>query len=415
LASAFAASILRRLGRRLQTGVDRRAHRVGAGGQRLDAGHPRLAAEQVDEVEPLVAPRPLRRDQAQGLDEGLCRLLGGDRALFPQPADDVGPPLPRPLGIAIGAVEVRALRQAGEQRGLGEVEVLDRLPEPALRRHLDAVGAAAEVDRVEVGLEDLGLRHHPLEARGDDHLPDLSLVGDVVADEQVLHHLLRDGRAAGRAAGRGEVGDEGADHAALVDAPMGLEALVLRGDEGSSHQRRHVADRHRRAPPVRLERLAEALAPAVEDRRGARQPLRLELARVGQVGRGLVVELDHRTRLEGRVGHRLVLAELAVGREQLLEVEALQDLGVARHRLGVVHGGGDEVVEVDVLDVEGFAHVRAAVAQDLHDLGPVAGGVELRPHGVGSRRDLAQGQRGREELDEDRVHSARGRAPGAGP
>ncbi len=32
-------------------------------------------------------------------------------------------------------------------------------------------------------------------------------------------------------------------------------------------------------------------------------------------------------------------------------------------RLWVVHGGRDELVEVDVLDVEGLAHMRAARTQ----------------------------------------------------
>ena len=36
--------------------------------------------------------------------------------------------------------------------------------------------------------------------------------------------------------------------------------------------------------------------------------------------------------------------------------------------------GGDQVVEIDVLDVERLAHVRAAVAQELHDLGLIAAG-----------------------------------------
>ena len=39
---------------------------------------------------------------------------------------------------------------------------------------------------------------------------------------------------------------------------------------------------------------------------------------------------------------------------EVAEVEPLQDLDVARDRLGVLHGGGDEIVEVDVLDVEGL-------------------------------------------------------------
>ena len=42
----------------------------------------------------------------------------------------------------------------------------------------------------------------------------------------------------------------------------------------------------------------------------------------------------------------------------------------AGHGLRVVHGGGDEVVDIEVFDVEGLAHVRAARPQELHDLRP---------------------------------------------
>ena len=46
-------------------------------------------------------------------------------------------------------------------------------------------------------------------------------------------------------------------------------------------------------------------------------------------------------------------------------------------RLGVVQCGGDQVVEVDEFDVEGLAHMGAAVAQNLHDLGPVLHRIEM--------------------------------------
>ena len=51
----------------------------------------------------------------------------------------------------------RRLDHAGQHRALGDRELRDVLVEVRLRRRLDAVGAAAEVDRVEVVLEDLVL------------------------------------------------------------------------------------------------------------------------------------------------------------------------------------------------------------------------------------------------------------------
>ena len=79
-----------------------------------------------------------------------------------------------------------------------------------------------------------------LDPRGHDHLADLALIGEVVADQEVLHDLLGDGRAALRAPGLGEVADEGADQAALVDALVLVEALVLGREERLLHVLRNV-------------------------------------------------------------------------------------------------------------------------------------------------------------------------------
>src|SRR4029079_14490328 len=113
----------------------------------------------------------------------------------------------------------------------GDAKLRHRLLEVAVRGHVDAPGAAPEEDRVEIDLEDLVLGERAVESYGDDHLADLALVADVIADQQVLGDLLRDGRAALGPAGIGEVGDEGADHAALVDAAVLVEALVFRRDK----------------------------------------------------------------------------------------------------------------------------------------------------------------------------------------
>ena len=104
-------------------------------------------------------------------------------------------------------------------------------------------------------------------------------------------------------------------------------------------------------------------------------------------------------------GHLLVLAELPVGGHQVGEIDATEGLALA-DRLRIVHRGGDEVIEVDVLDVEGLAHVRAARAQELRDLGLILAAVELGLDRIGCGRDLAEGQSGRENLDEESFHRA---------
>ena len=56
------------------------------------------------------------------------------------------------------------------------------------------------------------------------------------------------------------------------------------------------------------------------------------------------------------------------------------------------------------LDVEGLAHMGAAVAQDLHHLRLILHRVELGFDRLRGGRDLAERQRRREQLDENDVH-----------
>src|SRR5262249_42444234 len=73
-------------------------------------------------------------------------------------------------------------------------------------------------------------------------------------------------------------------------------------------------------------------------------------------------------------------------------------------RLRVVHGGGDQLLEVDVLDVECLAHVRAARAQKCCHLLLILGAVEACFHRIRRGRDLTERQRGRKDFDQDRFH-----------
>src|SRR5262249_36161271 len=69
---------------------------------------------------------------------------------------------------------------------------------------------------------------------------------------------------------------------------------------------------------------------------------------------------------------------------------------------------GDQLVEVDVLDVEGLAHVGAAGAQQLGDLRLVPLAVEPGLHRVRRGGDLAQRQPGGKDFDEERFHPTSG-------
>ena len=99
-----------------------------------------------------------------------------------------------------------------------------------------------------------------------------------------------------------------------------------------------------------------------------------------------------------------LLAELPVGQEQIGELDAAErrNLFVAATRVG--HGGFDQAVDVELLDVERLAHVRTAVGQKLNDLGPVLHGIEAGFDGVRPGGDLAESQGRGENLDENGFH-----------
>src|SRR5207249_5505549 len=102
----------------------------------------------------------------------------------------------------------------------------------ASRSHLNAPRSATEVGRVEIKLEDFVLGEHPLQRGGNNHLPYLALVGNLLADQQVLHHLLRYCRTALRSARLCQVPDKSANQRAFIDAIVLIEALVFSCDKG---------------------------------------------------------------------------------------------------------------------------------------------------------------------------------------
>ncbi len=114
--------------------------------------------------------------------------------------------------------------------------------EVGARGRLDPVGPVAEVDGVEVLGEDLLLAPAAREVVGQrglaELLEDRALALGLQRD---LDELLRDGRAALGAAVLGQVGHERAGDAADVDAVVGVEALVLHGDDRVLHHRRDLA------------------------------------------------------------------------------------------------------------------------------------------------------------------------------
>ena len=89
---------------------------------------------------------------------------------------------------------------------------------------------------------------------------------------------------------------------------------------------------------------------------------------------------------------------------QVGKIDASERLAFADLR--IVERGGDELIEIDVLDIEGLEHMDAAGAQELCDPRLIGGAVEPGADRIGGGRHLAQRQRGSENLDEERFHWA---------
>ena len=117
------------------------------------------------------------------------------------------------FGVAIGRQPRRRLDQACEHRGLCQRHVLGGLAEIALRCSLDAIGAGAEIDAVEVEFENLGFGVLALQPQREFDFLQLPLERALLGQEQILGQLLGKRRAALRNAAMQDVGDRRARYA----------------------------------------------------------------------------------------------------------------------------------------------------------------------------------------------------------
>jgi hypothetical protein len=140
------------------------------------------------------------------------------------------------VGVLVGVVLVGDPDDPGEHRALGELELAGRLPEICLGRRFDPVGPFAEIDGVEIPLEDLGFGQLRLELAGQCCLVDLPLdrLGGRFArrDDDVLDVLLGDRGPTLADLAAGRVRNDRPQHGANVHTVVLVEALVLDRDHG---------------------------------------------------------------------------------------------------------------------------------------------------------------------------------------
>ena len=141
------------------------------------------------------------------------------------------PPGLRTSGVQAGVVVARGPDDARQQGPFRERELAHGLAEVRLARGADPVRAVAEVDDREVAVEDLVLGCLAVELAGEDRLSHLSGDRALLPRVGVLDVLLGDRRAPLDGLSP-DVGPHGAQRALRVDAAVGVEALVLDGDDG---------------------------------------------------------------------------------------------------------------------------------------------------------------------------------------
>ena len=183
-------------------------------------------------------------DRRRGVEAGAVDLRLAHVARIDEVRQHVVGPRARGRQVDVGRVFGGRFEESGQHGGLGQGHLAHRFAEVELRGGLNAEGAAAHVDAVEVELEDLALGEMRLEPEGQEGLVDLAGHRALVRQEQVLGELLGDRGAAlhdARGARIDRQRPQGADH---VDAEMGVEAAVLRGEHGLGKVGRHLGERH---------------------------------------------------------------------------------------------------------------------------------------------------------------------------
>ena len=191
----------------------------------------------------LAGLHPARQRQGIGLRQ--AGLLVVDDAFTAHQLDDRVAALHGTRGKPARVVTRRSLRDRRQRCRFGDIQVTDRLPEVALGGRFHTVRAGAEVDLVEVQLEDLVLRIPPLDPPGNLdllQLPDRRFFARQLRGKDVARQLHRDGGETFHEASRPQVRQGRAGHAQPVDPAVAVEALVLRDDEGLAHHFRNFLE-----------------------------------------------------------------------------------------------------------------------------------------------------------------------------
>src|SRR5438034_3563633 len=154
------------------------------------------------------------------------------------------------LGVGARIVDRRRLGKRRQRGRFRDVQLRRVFAEVDLRGGLHTVGAGAEVDLVQVQLQDRVFGEVALDLDGDARFLQLTrellLAADLVR-EDVAGELHADRREALRIAEREQVRLKGAEHPQIIYAVVRVETLVLGGEERLPHGDRNLGKRQDRA------------------------------------------------------------------------------------------------------------------------------------------------------------------------
>ncbi len=153
-------------------------------------------------------------------------LRGSNETLVAHPRQhDVTAPL-RLVEVVPRRQRRRRPRETGNQRALGETEILRRLATDALRHRFHAVNAGAEENAIQVELEDLLLAQLTFDQECDHGFASLAPITATVGQEQRARQLLRQRAATLVHSGR-DVADQRAAERDRIDAGVKEEAVIF--------------------------------------------------------------------------------------------------------------------------------------------------------------------------------------------
>ena len=171
-------------------------------------------------------------------------LSGGDETLFAHALQHHVAPGDCVVEVVPGGQRGRCAGQAGDQRRLRQRQLPGRFAEQVPGHRLDAVNAGAEVDAIQVQLEDLILRQLCVDHHRQHRFVQLAGVGLAVGQEQRPGELLRQRRAPLERSWIAHVPDHRPREPDRIDPDVAVEPMVFYRDEGVLQVRRDVGQRH---------------------------------------------------------------------------------------------------------------------------------------------------------------------------